>query len=119
MVASLIVSFVLLMLGVGVVRVKNDMQVERSRTAITHTLAVAHVAQSAYHAINQRFASWSELQERGVKLEKQQEVVASNATAYHWFLSVRDNDTGLVCSGTGELFDDGPDERKAACSGGL
>jgi len=41
--------------------------------------------------------------------------VKSNATASHWFVAIRDMDTGMICERTGELFDESPDERTATC----
>jgi hypothetical protein len=32
-------------------------------------------------------------------------------------MSVRDTSTGIVCSRTGELFDDSPLDRQPSCSG--
>lgn len=116
-VTSLVVAFVLLTLGFGSVRVSGDMSTDRSKTAITSTLSVVHEQQTAFRTLNQRFATWTELADRGMTLGPRQVVVKSNATASHWFMAVRDSSTGVVCSRTGELFDQGPDERQAACSG--
>lgn len=115
LVTSLIVAFVLLTLGIGSVRVRGGMTVERSKSAITETLATVHQQQSTFRTLNQRYATWTELEDRGVKLGPRQVVVASNATSYHWFLSVRDSSTGVICSRTGELFDDSANDRRAAC----
>lgn len=108
-------AFVLLTLGIGSVRVRGGMTVERSKSAITATLATVHQQQSTFRTLNQRYATWTELEDRGVKLGPRQVVVASNATSYHWFLSVRDSSTGVICSRTGELFDDSANDRRAAC----
>ncbi|HEY0931026.1 MAG TPA: hypothetical protein VGE27_13970 [Gemmatimonas sp.] len=116
-VTSLVVAFVLLTLGIGSVRVSGGMSTDRSKTAIASTLSVVHQQQTAFRTLNQRFATWSELADRGMTLGPRQVVVSSNATASHWFMAVRDSSTGVVCSRTGELFDTSPDERRAACSG--
>ena len=117
MVTSLIVAFVLLTLGLGSVQVRGGITVDRSKTAISSSLSAVHERQTAFRLLNERFATWSELQDRGMTLGPRQVVVASNATASHWFLSVRDSSTGVTCSRTGELFDEGPDDRRPACSG--
>ena len=63
-----------------------------------------------------RFATWPELEARGVVLGENQEIEEWNADASHWFLSVRDRTTGIVCQRTGELFDASSGARRAACS---
>lgn len=114
-VTSLIVTFVLLVCAVASVRISGNAKVERSKTAMTGTLENVHVRQSTFHLLNRRFATWSELEARGVKLPGKQSVVSSNATMSHWFVAVRDGSTGVVCEKTGELFDEGPDDRKPTC----
>jgi hypothetical protein len=42
--------------------------------------------------------------------------VRANVTASHWFVALRDGDTGMICARTGELFDDGPLDRAPTCS---
>jgi hypothetical protein len=115
-VTSLIVAFLLIAVSVASVQVSGGMSTERSKTAISSTLSVVHEQQTAFRTLNQRFATWSELSNSGMTLGPRQAVVSSNATASHWFMAVRDSSTGVVCSRTGELFDTGPDERRAACS---
>lgn len=121
LVTSLIVAFLLVTIGFGSVRMRGTMGRDRSKAAITATLVKVHQQQSTFRAINQRFATWRELEDSGVKLGAKQVVEASNATSYHWYLSVRDSSTGVTCSQTGELFDSSGGDRRAACSdrGGL
>jgi hypothetical protein len=117
-VSGLVATFVLLAITIASVRVSGNMRVDRSRTAIAGTLKQVHVRQAEFRLINQRYASWRELQARGLRLPPKQKVVASNASMSHWFMSVRDATTGVTCSRTGELFDEGPDARKATCDKG-
>lgn len=117
-VTSIVVAFVFLTLAIASLKVSGSMRDERSRTAIAGTLTKVYELQSGFRAINQRFATWPELRARGVSLPAQQRVVASNASKSHWFMAVRDTNTGIVCSRTGELFDDSPFDRQPSCSAG-
>lgn len=115
-VSSLVAVFVLVAVGLGFVQVRGGMVKDRSKTGVVNTLAVVHQEQAVFRATNQRFATWEELRDRGARIGPTQEVVASNASASHWFISVRDNKTGITCSRTGELFDEGPTDRPASCA---
>ena len=116
-VTSLIVTFVLIILVVASVRVRGSMRVTKSQDAVTGTLKRVHEGQSTFRLLNQRFATWRELEARGMRLPADQAVVKSNATASHWFVSVRHKATGVICDKTGELFDQGPDEQRPICRG--
>ncbi|WP_309671827.1 hypothetical protein [Gemmatimonas sp.] len=114
-VSSLVVAFVLVVLVVASVRVRGNMRVTRSKDAVSGTLKGVHERQSTFRLLNQRFATWRELEARGMRLPAEQAVVKSNATASHWFVSVRDSATGVICEKTGELFDEGPDDHRPVC----
>lgn len=114
-VTSLVAAFVLVALGFGSMRFSTNKAAERSAVAVQRTLDAVHGRQSGFRIIHQRFATWDELEADGASLESGQEVVASNASTSHWFLSVRDTTTGVQCSRTGELFDDGPNDRHTSC----
>ncbi|QJR34310.1 hypothetical protein [Gemmatimonas groenlandica] len=114
-VTSLVVAFVLVVLAVGSLRVRGNMRVTQSKDAVSGTLKAVHERQSTFRLLNQRFATWRELEARGMRLPTEQAVVKSNATASHWFVSVRDSATGVICDKTGELFDESPDERRPVC----
>ncbi len=114
-VTSLIVAFVLLVIVVASVSVRGTMRLTTSKDAVTGTLKAVHEKQSTFRLLNQRFATWRELEARGMRLPADQAVVKSNATASHWFVSVRDSATGVICDKTGELFDEGPDDHRAVC----
>lgn len=116
-VTSIVVAFVFLTVAIAGVKMNGSMQQDRSRTAMTGTLTKVHEQQTAFRILNQRFATWPELRERGMSLPEAQRVVASNASRSHWYMSVRDTSTGIICSRTGELFDDSPLDRTPSCSG--
>ncbi len=87
----------------------------RSIAALQATLQVVHNEQANFRLINQRFATWPELEAGGAKLAPTQKVLKSNASSSHWFMSVFDRETGAICSQTGELFDEEPGERRPSC----
>ncbi len=109
------VALVLMLVAVASIRMNGDRQLSQSKDAIGNTLKGVHSRQSEFRVINRRFATWNELEARGVRLPQWQRLVASNATASHWFVSLSDTQTGVVCSRTGELFDEGPDDRTPVC----
>jgi hypothetical protein len=115
-VTSLVVVFVMLTIAIASVTVNGNMKADRSRTAVSGTLTKVYQQQSAFRILNQRFATWPELRARGMTLPTDQRVVASNASRSHWFMSVRDTNTGIICSRTGELFDESPLERTPSCA---
>lgn len=114
-VSSLIVAFVLVVVAVASMRVRGSMRLTTSKDAVTGTLTAVYEKQSTFRLLNQRFATWRELEARGVRLPDDQSIVKSNATEFHWFISVRDSATGVICDKTGELFDEGPDDHPAVC----
>ncbi|AMW05479.1 hypothetical protein GEMMAAP_13005 [Gemmatimonas phototrophica] len=116
LVTSLVVVFVMLTIAIASLKVSGSMTADRSRTAVSGTLTKVYAQQSAFRILNQRFATWPELRARGMTLPTEQRVVESNASRSHWFMSVRDTNTGIICSRTGELFDDSPLDRKPSCS---
>lgn len=114
-VSSIVAAFALMAIGLGFFQVRGGMVTENSKKEIIGTLTAVHQQQSDFRAEHQRFATWAELEDRGVKIGPRQSVVASNATISHWFVSIRDSSTGLVCSRTGELFDESASERSTSC----
>ncbi len=116
LVTSVVVVFVMIAVVIAGLKVNGSMQQDRSRTAIAGTLSNVYEQQSAFRIINQRFATWPELKARGLSMPGEQRVVTSNASPSHWFMAVRDTNTGIVCSRTGELMDESPFERKPTCS---
>lgn len=95
--------------------VANSARETRARQAIGRTFVRMHSRQSEYRSLYGRFATWPELRARGVALGPRQSVVDSNADASHWFLSIRDLETGITCDRTGELMDAGATARRPVC----
>jgi hypothetical protein len=116
-VTSTVIVLVIGLLAVACVRVSTDMGVDKSRSAMNATFGRVFGQQGSFRMLNRRFATWPELAARGARVGPRQYVVASNASASHWFLAVRDTTTGITCSRTGELFDESPTERPATCRG--
>lgn len=117
-VTSVIVAFALLTLAAVGVKVKSNVRNDRSRNEISGTLTRVYEQQTAFRILNQRFATWPELEARGMALPTEQRVLASNASPSHWYMKLRDTSTGVVCSRTGELFDDSPFDRQPSCANG-
>ena len=87
----------------------------RAKVSLGETFQRMHNRQAEYRSNNGRFATWPELQASGVALASRQSVVDSNADASHWFLSIRDRQTGVTCDRTGELLDGPVAERQPVC----
>jgi hypothetical protein len=102
-------------LSIAVVQARSSVRLDRSKQAMSATFVKVFELQGTYRLLNGRFATWRELEGRGARLTPEQRVVKSNATTSHWFLSLRDIDTGITCSRTGELFDDNPLNRSPSC----
>jgi hypothetical protein len=116
LVTSVVVAFAMVAMVFTGLKVNGNAQQTRSRTAMAGTLSNVYEQQSAFRIINQRFATRPELKARGLRMPREQRVVASNVTPSHWFMAVRDSNTGIVCSRTGELLDESPLERIPTCT---
>jgi len=103
----------LIAVGYQVVR---STRVQGAQYALGKSLTQVSTKQSEFRSMMGRFASWPELQDRGMTLEKQQSVTAWNADGSHWFMAVRDGQTGIVCQRTGEMFDNARTNRRTSCS---
>lgn len=112
---TVVVCFVVCVATLTAVRVGDNVQASKARVAIESTFKDVHLQQRNFRVLNSRFATWNELAESGATLPADQGVAASNADASHWYLSLRDRKTGVVCDRTGELFDQEADERKPVC----
>ncbi|MCC6244352.1 MAG: hypothetical protein IT353_16035 [Gemmatimonadaceae bacterium] len=109
--AFLAIGFVLMMYGII-----DSTRSQLAKQTLSESLTEVHDQQTKYRSLMGRFATWPELEARGVALGVNQEVEEWNADGSHWFLSVRDRKTGIVCQRTGELFDASAGARRAACS---
>lgn len=112
---TVVVCFLACVATLAAVRVGDNMQASKAKVAIEASFNDVHMQQQNFRVLNSRFATWNELAATGATLPPYQSVAASNADASHWYLSLRDQRTGVVCDRTGELFDESPDERKPVC----
>jgi hypothetical protein len=99
----------------GGLRLQASTAVSSSVAALQASLTAVHGRQFDFLATNQRFATWTELVQAGTSLPSSQEVLHFNVTPSHWYLSIRDRESGAICDHTGELFDDAPGERAPRC----
>lgn len=95
--------------------VVNSSKESKAKETLGQSFAVVHSRQTEYRSMFGRFATWPELEGRGVRLSPNQTVREWNADASHWFISIRDRETGMVCDRTGELFDEDANERQPVC----
>lgn len=111
----MIAAFGALVMAVASFQMTGNLRASKVESALSGTLTSVAQHQADFRAVHQRFGRWEELQEQGMRLPANQRLVKSNATASHWFVAIRDMDTGMICERTGELFDESPDERTATC----
>lgn len=114
-VVLMIAAFGLLVMAIASIQMSGNLRASGIETALSGTLTSVAQHQADFRAMHQRFGRWEELQERGLRLPPHQRLVKSNASDSHWFVAIRDMETGMVCERTGELFDESPDERTANC----
>ena len=99
----------------GSTRVAGNARLARARAAMEGSFANVVAEQGEFRRVNARFASWSELSERGVRLPARQVVQQSTADQTHWYLSLRDRNTGLICDRIGERINELDTGREAVC----
>lgn len=97
-------------------QVVRSTRVQGSQFALDKSLSAVSDKQTEFRSMMGRFATWPELRDRGLQLEKQQSVTKWNADGSHWFMAVRDGQTGIVCQRTGEMFDNKRTNRRSSCS---
>jgi len=112
---TIAVCFLACISTLAAVRIGDNMEVTKAKAGIETTFKEVHQQQQNFRALKSRFATWNELAATGATLPTSQGVAGSNADASHWYLSLRDQNTGVVCDRTGELFDESADERKPVC----
>lgn len=110
-----LVAFGIAIAVLGSVRVAGNVRVSRAEEAMVGTFDRVEGEQAQFRRANLRFASWSELAKSGMRLPARQTVHRATADQSHWFLSLRDRNTGLICDRIGELMDEPDTERKAVC----
>lgn len=106
-VAWLIGAFLLVALGLLSMTVVTSSKHAAARTELGASFAQVQLRQTEFRSEAGRFATWEELLANGASLARGQTVTASNADASHWFLSLRDEETGMVCDRIGDLVEGG------------
>lgn len=114
-VVGLVSVFVIMAVALMGMSLATSTRESRAKDQLNATFANVHTQQSEYRALFGRFASWPELKARGAEVGPRQTVRGWNADASHWFISIRDRETGLICDRTGELFDEDAAERAPVC----
>lgn len=104
-VGALVGAFVVVMIGLLSLNVVTTSKHAAARETMGQTFAQVHSRQGEFRSQAGRFATWDELAARGARLDPQLTVAASNADASHWFLSLRDSETGLICDRLGDLME--------------
>lgn len=108
-------KFVLVLAGAfaGVVLALSAMEAQgaisrsRSREVMGASLESVSRHQGTFRVLHGRFATWPELEARGERLRDGLEVARSSATESHWYLQLRDRESGLVCDRIHDLSDEG------------
>ena len=114
-VTSAIVALVFIVIAAAWLSVRATTMKTKSIEAVTSTLNTVYQQQVTFRLLNERFASWTELERLGMRLPVDQAVVQTHTTPSHWFLSLRHTTTGVICSKTGELFDEDPNDHRPVC----
>jgi hypothetical protein len=104
-VLSLLLVAALVVLVLAAISVRASLRHDAVRTRVGGSLNRASLVQMEFHTRHRRFALWDELAERGVRLPSGLRVEASTATPSHWYLRVRDVQTGTTCDRIGLLTD--------------
>lgn len=116
-VLAVVGTFVAVAVVLMSMRVVTSAQQAGAREALGETFAVVHSQQADFRTTFGRYATWPELRDRGMQVGPRQSVKDWNATESHWFMSIRDLETGVICDRTGELFDESSGERPPVCRG--
>jgi hypothetical protein len=103
----------------GSMRVAGEVREGRALEAMVETFARVGERQDEFRRLNARFATLPELNARGFRLPSRHQVQRSSADPSHWFLSIRDRNTGMICDRIGELTDEPGTQRKPLCRGGI
>lgn len=104
-IALVVATAIGLMLALGLTGAQASHSASSARKRIGGTLGRASIEQMEFYSQHARFALWDELSARGMRLPDQVAVVASNASASHWYLRLRDVSTGVTCDRIGQLLD--------------
>jgi len=114
-VVSLVTAFVIVAVIGATYSIQGSFKTDDSKAALTQSLDDVSRRQVDFRVINQRFASWDELTGKGMSLPPSQRVVSSNTSGFHWYVSLKDIETGVICERLGGLMDPGGEERPTSC----
>jgi len=114
-VVSLVTAFVIVAVIGATYSIQGSFKTDDSKAALTQSLDAVSRRQVDFRVINQRFASWDELTGKGMSLPPSQRVVSSNTSGFHWYVSLKDIETGVICERLGGLMDPGGEERPTSC----
>jgi len=114
-VVGLVMAFLACVIVLLSVNVTGNMRRETTRLAMRETFRSVHAQQQMFRMLNARFATWRELKATGASLPETESVLLSKADSSHWFLSLVDSRTNMICDRTGELWDESPDDRTPVC----
>lgn len=112
---GLVSVFVLTALGLMVAAARTASQQSVARASIGQTFVHVDNRQNEFRSTSGRFATWDELRANGARLGPSQVVAASNADASHWFISIRDQKTGLICDRIGSLTEGMGTRKRPEC----
>lgn len=104
-VVVLLLVALLIILVLASIGVRATMRHDAVRERVGSSLNRASLVQMEFHTRHRRFALWGELEERGLRLPTGLNVEASTATPSHWYLRVRDAESGTTCDRIGMLTD--------------
>jgi len=104
-VAVLLLIAVVVVIALAATSVRATARADAVRQHVGGTLNRASLAQMEFHTRHRRFALWEELSARGMRLPSDLQVEVSTATHSHWYLRLRDVQTGITCDRVGMLTD--------------
>lgn len=114
-VVTAIIAFGFAAAVLGSVRVAGNVRQTRAKELMRGTFTRVDEQQVRFRQEYARFATWTELAKRGVRLPARQQVRDARSDESHWYLSLRDRSTGVVCDRIGELMDEPEGNRMPVC----
>jgi hypothetical protein len=104
-VMALLLVAVIVVLFLAAISVRATIRLGAVRERVGGTLNRASLVQMEFHTRHRRFALWDELEDGGLRLPSGMNVEASSATPSHWYLRLRDIESGTTCDRVGLLTD--------------
>lgn len=104
-VSALLLVAAVVVIVLASVGVRATRRQDAVRQRVSGSLNRASLVQMEFHTRYRRFALWDELSEAGMRLPLGLSVETSSATSSHWYLRVRDVESGTTCDRVGMLTD--------------